>query len=150
MKSFCFQSGAFAIKSLLATLGACSVLLRRGALQVVDFRRLFDVYISGLSFLRNCNIIHPCFAPAMSADYPYLPYLALYIVSASLWSSDTMGATHWILNERDGVVRASSGNDILKSDPVLSILTKTNPPKMGNGRKTNCDQCSKGRSHGVR
>lgn len=60
-----------------------------------------------------------------------------------------MGATHWILNERDGVVRASSGNDILKSDPVLSILTKTNPPKTGNGRKTNCDQCNKGRSHGL-
>ena len=61
-----------------------------------------------------------------------------------------MGATHWILNERDGVVRASSEGDILKSDPVLLILTKTNPPKTGNGRKTNCDQCNKGRSQGLR
>lgn len=87
----------------------------------------------------------------MSGDYPYLPYLALYIISACLWSSDTLGATHWILNENEGVVRASSASaDILKSDPVLSILTKTYPPKTGNGRKTNCDQCSKGRSHGLR
>ncbi|CAH3035697.1 unnamed protein product [Pocillopora meandrina] len=85
----------------------------------------------------------------MSGDYPYFPYLALYIVSASLWSSDTMGATHWILNERDGVVRASSEGDILKSDPVLLILTKTNPPKTVSGRKTNCDQCNKGRSQGL-
>lgn len=117
------------------------------ALPVVDFSRLCTFLEL---FLHNCNINHPRFTPAMSGDYPYLPYLALYIVSASLWSSDTMGATHWILNERDGVVRASSGSDILKSDPVLSILTKTNPPKTGNGRKTNCDQCSKGRSHGLR
>lgn len=61
-----------------------------------------------------------------------------------------MGATHWILNEREGVVRASSATaDILKSDPVLSILTKTYPPKTGNGRKTNCDQCMKGRLYGT-
>lgn len=85
----------------------------------------------------------------MSGDYPYLPYLAVYVVSACLWSSDTLGATHWILNEREGVVRASgSSADILKSDPVLSILTKTYPAKTVNSRK-NCDQCFKGRSHGM-
>ena len=87
----------------------------------------------------------------MGADYPYFRYIALYIVSASLWSSDTMGATHWILNEREGVVRASNKNhDILKSDPVLSILTKAYPPKLKSGRKTSCDQCSKAPSHGIR
>lgn len=87
----------------------------------------------------------------MIEDYPYLSYIGLYIISACLWSSDTLGATHWILNEREGVVRASSATaDILKSDPVLSILTKTYPPKTGNGRKTNCDQCMKGRLYGMR
>ncbi|XP_068754133.1 tetratricopeptide repeat protein 17-like [Montipora capricornis] len=86
----------------------------------------------------------------MSGDYPYLSYLVIYIISGWLWSSDTLGATHWVLNEREGVVRASSATaDILKSDPVLSILTKSHPPKTGNGRKTNCDQCSRVRSHGM-
>ena len=86
----------------------------------------------------------------MSGEFPYLPYFALYIVSASLLSSDSRGATHWKLNEVEGVVRASDGNDILKSDPILSILTKGNPPKVAPSKKTSCEHCTKSRSHGSR
>lgn len=83
----------------------------------------------------------------MSGSCRHLPYLALYIVSASLLSS--RGATHWKLNEHDGVVRIlddSKNPDVLKSDPILAILTKGFPTKEVALRKHNCEQCINGGS----
>lgn len=79
----------------------------------------------------------------MSGDCPYLPYLAIYLISATILSPNSRGATHWKLNEHEGVVRADAGsmNDVLKSDPILSILTKAYLPKTASVKKTFCDQC---------
>ena len=86
----------------------------------------------------------------MSGDFPYLPYLAIYLISASILSSNSRGATHWKLNEHEEIVRADGSiKDVLKSDPILSILTKAFPQKTTNGRKTFCEQCGIGGSHGA-
>ena len=78
----------------------------------------------------------------MSGDCPYLPYLAIYLISATILSSNSRGATHWKLNENEGVVRADGSlKDVLKSDPILSILTKAYLPKTSNSKKTFCDHC---------
>lgn len=77
----------------------------------------------------------------MSGGRRHLPYLILYIVSASLLSS--RGATHWKLNE-DGVVQSfdSQTPDVVKSDPILAILTKGFPNKEVGLRKPNCEACA--------
>ena len=80
----------------------------------------------------------------MSGGGRHLFYLAFYIVSASLLNS--RGATHWKLNENDGVVQSFDNNDVLKSDPILAILTKGFSTKEVGLRKSKCEHCVNGGS----
>lgn len=81
----------------------------------------------------------------MSGGRRNLPYLILYIVSASLLTS--RGATHWKLNE-DGVVQSFDEQtpDIVKTDPILAILTKGFTNREVGLRKTYCETCANGGS----
>ena len=66
----------------------------------------------------------------MAFDLPCLTYMALYVVSASVVSTNTRSATHWKLQQEDGVVlvRPVVTNDdpvkVASEDPVFSILAK--------------------------
>ena len=68
----------------------------------------------------------------IQSEFPYMPYVAIYLVTAGLLSSDTRCATHWRLSEQDGVVRIIPGEasrEMLEADPYLSILTRMNSEK---------------------
>ena len=87
----------------------------------------------------------------MAIDLPCLTYMALYVVSASVVTTNTRYATHWKLQQEDGVVlvRPVTDDDPVKvasEDPVLSILAQ----KYGFGEMVDkdgeCTSCGDGDS----
>ena len=64
----------------------------------------------------------------MAFDLPCLTYMALYVVSASVITSNTRSATHWKLQAEDGVVLVRPVSEdpvkVASEDPVLSILAQ--------------------------
>ncbi|XP_071510193.1 uncharacterized protein [Diadema antillarum] len=66
----------------------------------------------------------------MALDVPYMTYMTLYVISASIVSTNTRSATHWKLQESSTgelLVRPVHDDDTGKlpgDDPVMSILAK--------------------------
>ncbi|XP_071945507.1 uncharacterized protein [Antedon mediterranea] len=78
----------------------------------------------------------------MGCDLPCVTYLALYILSSSIISTNTRSATHWRLVNRDGVALVEPVTDeapmsVNSEDPVLSILAQ----KYGFGEATERAEC---------
>ena len=65
-------------------------------------------------------------------DCPYINFMAIYIISASLLGSNSgRGVTHWKLNEQgDSIVEGNeSDRNYAKTDPVFALLIEHYPPK---------------------
>ncbi|XP_033113599.1 tetratricopeptide repeat protein 17-like [Anneissia japonica] len=79
----------------------------------------------------------------MGCDIPCVTYVALYILSSSIISTNTRSATHWRLVNRDGVALVEPVIDevptmsVNSEDPVLSILAQ----KYGFGEASERAEC---------
>ena len=69
----------------------------------------------------------------MAMDCPYINFMAIYIISASLLGTNSgRGVTHWKLNEQGSSIVEGNESDrnYVKTDPVFALLIEHYPPKI--------------------
>jgi hypothetical protein len=71
--------------------------------------------------------------PMMAMDCPYINFMAIYIISASLLGTNSgRGVTHWKINEQGSSIVQGNESDrnYVKTDPVFALLIEHYPPKI--------------------
>ena len=66
-------------------------------------------------------------------DCPYINFMAIYIISASLLGTNSgRGVTHWKINEQGSSIVQGNESDrnYVKTDPVFALLIEHYPPKI--------------------
>lgn len=74
----------------------------------------------------------------MAMDCPYINFMAIYIISASLLGTNSgRGVTHWKLNAQGSSIVEGNESDrnYVKTDPVFALLIEHYPPKTGPARR---------------
>ena len=69
----------------------------------------------------------------MAMDCPYINFMAIYIISASLLGTNSgRGVTHWKINEQGSSIVQGNESDknYVKTDPVFALLIEHYPPKI--------------------